>query len=108
MSRFVSFLTYWNLWMHRSHFPSLRQPLWQYAATDAHSKAGNLWLEAGKHTLRIGRLGRVGYPLKVFERLELRASNGRPEASIRASKTRVDVVRQGETFEIQVTSGGDN
>jgi len=84
------------------------QPQWRYAATDKNSKAGNLWLEKGQHTLRVQRLGRVGYPLRAFDRVELRASDGRPEASIQARKTLVDVVRQGEIFQIQITGGGSN
>ena len=81
--------------------------IWQFGATDGSSKAGNLWLKAGKHTFRIRRMGRVGFPLRVFASLELRPANGRPEASILASKTEVDVVRAGEPLRIRVTAGGD-
>lgn len=80
--------------------------IWRFARTDAADKAGNLWLAAGKHTLRIHRLGRVGFPMRAFERFELRPGGARPEASIAANKTQVDVMRVGEPLHIEITAGG--
>ncbi|MGC4005081.1 MAG: hypothetical protein QM811_18995 [Pirellulales bacterium] len=82
------------------------KPAWYYIGTDKDTKAGNLWLSSGEHTIRVQRLGRNGFPLKTFDRLELRPANGRLNASIAASKTLVDVIRQGESLKIQVTTGG--
>lgn len=79
---------------------------WRFANTDTTGKAGNLWLKEGKRTLRIQRLGRVGYPARGFDRLELRPAMGRPEASILAAKTEVDVMRVGEPFRVRLTAGG--
>ena len=69
-------------------------------------KAGNVWLTAGRHTLRFQRLGLMGFPPCVFRAFELRASEGRPATCITAEKTLVDVVRTGEKLEIKVTGGG--
>ena len=69
-------------------------------------KAGNIWLTAGRHTLRFQRLGLMGFPPCIFRAFELRASDGRPETCITAAKTLVDVVRAGEKLEIKVTGGG--
>ncbi len=69
-------------------------------------KAGNVWLAAGKHTLRIQRVGFMGFPPCIFRAFDLRPSDGRPETCITAEKTLVDVVRAGEKLEIEVTGGG--
>jgi hypothetical protein len=69
-------------------------------------KAGNLWLTAGKHTLRFQRLGLMGFPSCIFQTFQLRPSDGRPETCITAEKTLVDVVRAGEKLDIRVTGGG--
>ena len=82
------------------------KPVYDYRTTDKDDKAGNLWLTAGAHTLRIQRLGRVSFPMRVFERFELRAAAGRAEACVTAEKTLVDVMRVGEPFRIRVTGGG--
>jgi hypothetical protein len=68
-------------------------------------KAGNLWLEAGKHKLRLQRVG-VYSSSGIIGGIELRPSAGRPEASVTAAKTLVDIVRAGEPLEITVTGGG--
>ncbi len=82
------------------------KPAWYYSGTDKDSKAGNLWLSAGEHVIRVQRLGRNGFPLKTFDQLELRPSGNRLNATISAKKTLVDVVRCGEPLKIEVTSGG--
>lgn len=70
------------------------------------AKAGNVWLPAGKHTLRIQRVGLMGFPSQLFGTFELRPADGRPETCITAEKTLVDVLRRGEKFAIRVTGGG--
>ncbi|HEY3379362.1 MAG TPA: hypothetical protein VGL77_17935 [Armatimonadota bacterium] len=70
------------------------------------AKAGNYWLTAGAHTLRIQRVGRNGFPVRLFERFEFRPAEKRPEACVTAAKTLVDVVRAGETLTIRMTGGG--
>ncbi|HEY3418485.1 MAG TPA: hypothetical protein VGM23_16540, partial [Armatimonadota bacterium] len=70
------------------------------------AKAGNYWLPAGSHVLRIQRVGRSSYPKRVFKRFELRPADGRAEACVSAAKTLVDVMRTGETLDIRVTGGG--
>ncbi len=69
-------------------------------------KAGNLWLTKGSHTLRVDRTGRMAYPIRIIGGVALRAADGRVEAEISAAKTRVDIMRMGEKFEIKVTGGG--
>ncbi|MFA6293900.1 MAG: hypothetical protein WC637_19080 [Victivallales bacterium] len=69
-------------------------------------KAGNLWLTAGTHAIRVQRVGLMGFPPCIFKTLEIRPADGRPESCVTAEKTLVDVVRAGEKLEIKVTGGG--
>lgn len=85
------------------------KPAWYFRTTSAmgdDAKAGNLWLSAGEHVLRVQRVGRTSFPVMMIGGISLRPAAGRPEASISANKTRVDVVRAGEQLEITVTGGG--
>lgn len=70
------------------------------------AKAGNIWLHAGKHVICWQRVGRVAFPPRLLNDIELRPGEGRPEASITANKTLVDIVRAGEDLQIKVTGGG--
>ncbi|HEY3376726.1 MAG TPA: hypothetical protein VGL77_04455, partial [Armatimonadota bacterium] len=72
---------------------------------DGWSKAANLALTAGAHTLRIQRLGRVGFPPQQFETMELRTSGNMPQNSVSAKLSGLDVVRVGERVKLVVTSG---
>jgi hypothetical protein len=72
------------------------------------AKTANLFLRKGAHELNIRRIGRVSFPHACFDAWELRAAGGRPEASVAAAKTLVDVVRAGENLKIKVTGGGNN
>ncbi|XHR27135.1 MAG: hypothetical protein ACFUZC_14400 [Chthoniobacteraceae bacterium] len=89
------------------------QYVWRYRAAcqlsknSKDAKAGNLWLTAGVHTLRVQRVGHpAAFPVTVIGGIELRPAEGRPEASVTAEKTIVDIVRAGEALEIKVTGGG--
>tara|TARA_Y100001933_G_scaffold265281_1_gene339825 strand:- start:121887 stop:126065 length:4179 start_codon:yes stop_codon:yes gene_type:complete len=79
---------------------------WRYAKPGKDEKAGNIYLTAGKHTLKIRRVGRMSFPKIIFDRFELVETHGQPNASIAANKTDVDVMRVGEQFEIKITAGG--
>lgn len=88
---------------------------WRYRATSRVSsggdklvKAGNLWLESGKHLVRVQRVGYPSFPPAIIGGIELRVAQGRPEASITAEKTFLDMMRVGEALEITVTAGGLN
>lgn len=70
------------------------------------SKAGNLWLEAGKHTLSFECVGRPAFPVWQFTEFTLSKADGAPEKCVTADKSAVDVVRSGENLEILVTGGG--
>ncbi len=83
------------------------QDQWRYAHPGKDEKAGNLYLTAGKHILKIRRVGRMSFPKKIFDRFELLPANDNPAATISASKTDVDVMRAGEQFKIQITAGGN-
>lgn len=82
------------------------QCMWRYAAPGKDEKAGNLYLTAGSHTLKIRRVGRMSFPRHIFDRFELIPSGDKPNACIAASKTDIDVMRAGEKLAINVTAGG--
>ena len=69
-------------------------------------KAGNLWLEKGQRVISLQRLGRTSFPTMIPKGFELRPAEGRPEASVTADKTLVDIVRAREKLIIKVTGGG--
>lgn len=79
---------------------------WRVSRADKSEKAGNLYLTAGKRTLKIRRVGRVSFPIDIFDRFELIAANDKFNACIQARKTDVDVMRVGEQFKINITAGG--
>ena len=69
-------------------------------------KCTNIWITAGKHTLRLQRLGRNGFPCQKFDFFELVSTSKIPSQSIIAEKVDYDVMRCGEPFKIRVTAGG--
>ena len=70
------------------------------------AKVANLWLTGGAHTLCLQSVGRPAFPMRLYGSWQLRASEGRPEGALTAEKAGVDVVRAGETFQINLTGGG--
>lgn len=80
--------------------------LYLAGSTDKQEKARNLWLEKGKHGLRIQRVGRSSFPKRAFKHFEFRRSDNKAENAIFAAKTLVDVVRAGEDLVIEMTGGG--
>ncbi|HEY3416780.1 MAG TPA: hypothetical protein VGM23_07850, partial [Armatimonadota bacterium] len=69
------------------------------------AKAVNLYLTAGKHTLRLQRVGRVGFPMRIFTSFLLRPAEN-AQGCIFARKDGNDVLRVGETLRLKVTGGG--
>lgn len=80
--------------------------LWRYTQAGKDDKVGNIYLTAGKHVLRVARVGRVAFPKRRFDRFELVPVIDKPNASISAAKTDVDVMRVGEKFKFTMTAGG--
>ncbi|MFZ2657791.1 MAG: hypothetical protein WAX69_22850 [Victivallales bacterium] len=72
------------------------------------AKTANLFLKKGKHEMNIRRVGRISFPHGIFDAWEFKSSEKRPEASVSASKTIIDVVRAGEKLKIKVLGGGTN
>ncbi len=68
-------------------------------------KAANLPLEAGSHTLRLQRLGRVGFPGGFPAAWFLKSADHDPADTICARIVGFDVVRKGESFSISITAG---
>lgn len=68
-------------------------------------KSVNLPLTAGEHTLRIQRLGRVGFPKGFPAGWELRKADEKPNDTISAKIKSFDVIRVGEDLVLEVTGG---
>jgi hypothetical protein len=71
------------------------------------TKSVNLPLAAGKHTFRIQRLGRVGFPKGFPDAWELRPAES-VQDRVSARMAGFDVVRVGETVDIDVTGGASD
>jgi len=68
-------------------------------------KSANLPLTAGKHTLRIQRLGRVGFPKGFPSGWELREVQNQPNSTVSARIKGFDVIRVGEELELEIRGG---
>jgi hypothetical protein len=68
-------------------------------------KLANLPLTAGKHTLRVQRLGRVGFPASWPEKLILTPNADKPASALLAVRASIDVIRLGETVAFELTGG---
>lgn len=72
---------------------------------DGWTKAANLPLSAGRHTLRFQRLGRMGHPPGMPRAWEIRAAGAAGEDRMQAKITGHRELRQGETLRVSLTSG---
>lgn len=68
-------------------------------------KSVNLPLTAGEHTLRIQRLGRVGFPNGFPAGWELKKAGNEPNNTVSARIKSFDVIRVGEDLVLEVTGG---
>lgn len=71
-------------------------------------KEVNLYLTDGEHTLKIERLGRMGFPAGLFRSWELSPAGGAATDRISVQRQGPDAMRKGETLRLAVTAGGDN
>lgn len=66
-------------------------------------KEANIYLEAGKHSLRISRLD---YPSQFPASWALVPGAGRPETTLRVEEIADSIVRPGESFNLKIVGGG--
>ncbi|MGI6495921.1 MAG: hypothetical protein ACOX5G_07500 [Kiritimatiellia bacterium] len=72
---------------------------------DGFSQGVALHLEKGRHDLRLERPGRRGFPMQMFERIEVRSLAPSAANWFFADKSGHDVVRLGESVSFEVTAG---
>ncbi|MGI5870073.1 MAG: hypothetical protein ACOX9C_11600 [Kiritimatiellia bacterium] len=72
---------------------------------DGFSQGVALYLEKGRHDLRLERPGRRGFPMQMFERIEVRSLAPSEANWFFADKAGHDVVRLGESVSFEVTAG---
>ncbi|MGE9290915.1 MAG: hypothetical protein ACQKBT_07995 [Puniceicoccales bacterium] len=69
------------------------------------TKSANLNLEAGVHTLRLQRNGRMGHPKGMPRSWEIRKAGASAKDRLKAEVIGPRELRKGETFRISLTSG---
>jgi hypothetical protein len=72
---------------------------------DGWTKAANLPLSPGKHTLRFQRLGRMGFPAGMPRAWEIRAARAADEDRLQARIIGHRELRKGEALRVSLTSG---
>ena len=75
------------------------------AGADGFAQGPALYLEKGVRELRLERLGRRGFPMRMFECVEMRRLDPGPADWFFADKSGHDVVRLGECVNFAVTAG---
>ncbi|HEY3378591.1 MAG TPA: hypothetical protein VGL77_13960, partial [Armatimonadota bacterium] len=69
-------------------------------------KEANVSLTAGTHTLRIDRVGRMGFPAGLPRAWEIRAAGGEAHDRLSARVDGFNVLRVGEKLKLALTGGG--